>query len=147
LPNGLNGYNGVIPAIPDWGTPGNGGSGGVGGLGNRLFGVGAGGVGYSGQAGITVTNSYSIGGNGGGGANAGGASIFIIVFGEIDPGIIFTLGVGANNGITIVSNYTSIPNTINNAQYVEYLSLQDRSDTNEHLLTEYGYFNAGSISI
>jgi hypothetical protein len=112
-----------------------------------LWGQGLAGV--AGAAGVAYGAPYyiSTGGNGGAGGNSGGASIFLIVFGEIDPGIIFTLGVGANNGITIVSNYASILNTINNAKYVEYLSLQDRSDTNEHLLTEYGYFNAGSISI
>lgn len=147
-PNGSNGQDGTNSGdvnVP--GVAGAGGAGGAGSAGNRLFGAGQ--SGDSGSAGSTygAPTYLTIGGDGGNGGDSGGASIFLIVFGEIDPEIIFTLGTGANNGITIVSNYASIPNTINNAKYVEYLSLQDRSDTNEHMLTEYGYFSAGSISI
>lgn len=146
-PNGGNAVSTNLPA--GYGYNGSGGAGTAGQPGTRLFGAGASGAdGNNGTIGDPFDRySNAQGGTGGNGGISGGASIFIIVFGEIDPEIIFTLGVGASNGITIVSNYASIPNTINNAKYVEYLSLQDRSDTNEHLLTEYGYFSAGSVNI
>lgn len=147
-PNGSPGTAGVNSGdliVP--GAAGSGGAAGAGGNGNRLYGHGQNGVaGANGSVYYNPPYIVSNGGDGGRGGDSGGACIFLIVFGEIDPMIVFTLGQGANNGITIVSNYASIPNTINNAKYVEYLQ-HDRSDINEHLLTEYGYFNAGSISI
>lgn len=144
-----NGGNAVSTDLPAYGHNGSGGAGIAGQPGTRLFGAGTSGTdGNNGTIGDPFDRSSNAqGGTGGNGGNGGGACIFLIVFGEIDPTIIFTLGQGANNGITIVSSYASIPNAINNAKYVEYLSLQDRSDVNEHLLTEYGYFSAGSISI
>lgn len=143
-----NGGNAVSTDIPAYGHNGSGGAGIAGQPGTRLFGAGASGTDGNNGAGDPFERyANANGGAGGNGGISGGASIFIIVFGEIDPEIIFTLGNGFSNGITIVSNYASIPNAINNAKYVEYLSLQDRSDVNEHLLTEYGYFSAGSINI
>lgn len=145
-PNGSNAVSTDLPA--SYGLNGPGGAGIAGQPGNRLFGAGASGTdGNNGTGDPTSGITNAQGGTGGNGGISGGASIFIIVFGEIDPEIIFTLGNGFNNGITIVSNYASIPNTINNWKYIEYLTLNDRSDTNEHLLTEYGYFSAGSINI
>lgn len=148
-PNGSPGTAGVDSGdmfVP--GAAGSGGAAGAGGNGNRLYGPGqSGGGGANGNVYYNPPHIVSNGGDGGRGGDSGGACIFLIVFGEIDPMIVFTLGQGAFNGITIVSNYASIPNTINNAKYVEYLTLNDRSDTNEHLLTEYGYFSAGSVNI
>jgi hypothetical protein len=145
-PNGGNAVSTNLPA--SYGLNGSGGAGIAGQPGTRLFGGGESGTdGNNGTGDPTSRITNAQGGAGGNGGRSGGASIFIIVFGEIDPEIIFTLGNGFNNGITIVSNYASIPNTINNWKYIEYLTLNDRSDTNEHLLTEYGYFSAGSINI
>lgn len=145
-PNGGNAVSTNLPA--SYGLNGPGGAGLAGQPGTRLFGAGESGTdGNNGTGDAYDTYANAQGGTGGNGGIAGGASIFIIVFGEIDPEIIFTLGYGFSNGITIVSNYASIPNTINNCKYINYLTLNDRSDTNEHLLTEYGYFSAGSINI
>ena len=145
-PNGGNAVSTNLPA--SYGLNGSGGPATAGQPGTRLFGGGESGTdGNNGTGDPTSGITNAQGGAGGNGGRSGGASIFIIVFGEIDPEIIFTLGNGFNNGITIVSNYASIPNTINNWKYIEYLTLNDRSDTNEHLLTEYGYFSAGSINI
>ena len=144
-PNGGNAVSTNLPA--SYGLNGPGGPAIAGQPGTRLFGAGESGTdGNNGTGDPTSGITNAQGGAGGNGGISGGACIFIIVFGEIDPEIIFTLGNGFSNGITIVSNYASIPNTINNAKYVEYLQ-HDRSDVNEHLLTEYGYFSAGSINI
>jgi len=145
-----DGQNGVV--YPDtFSGAGLGGGGAAGGQGNLLFAAGD-----NGQAGATGTSDGTrpIGGNGGAGAGNGGASIFLIVFGEIDPEIEFWQGDCMTNSpsshcgwLNLVSNYSSIPNTLRFPSNIQYLSLKDCSDINEHLLTEYGYFTAGSISI
>lgn len=145
-PNGSNAVSTNLPGL--YGLNGSGGAGIAGQPSTRLFGAGASGTdGTNGTGNAFDRYPNAQGGTGGNGGISGGASIFLIVFGEIDPEIIFTLGQGNGNGITLVSNYASIPNTINNWKYIEYLTLNDRSDTNEHLLTEHGYFSAWSLNI
>ena len=132
-------------------TQGLGGSGLAGQAGNTLF--GAGGMGADGQ------DSYSVNsGDGGKGGASGGAGLYIIVFGEIDPDIIFETGKGIDNSesgpFTLVSRFDSITNTVDVTAEasgvdgtIEYINLTERSDTNSNILAEFGYFECGSINI
>lgn len=140
-----------------WGLNGAGGAGFPGGSASKLFGFGADGA--DGADGLNDPGDYNVvGGNGGDGGTSGGAGLFIIVFGEIDPDIDFVTGKGINGSqsgpFTLVSNYDSILNSIDVTAdsggvdgVIDYINIQERSDANEHLLTQFGYFTAESISI
>lgn len=140
-----------------WGAIGIGGVGEIGKIANLLFGAGANGTnGTDGSYDSGSTISY--GGNGGDGGSSGGAGLFVIVFGDIDPDIEFVSGKGIDGSqsgpVTIVSNFDSILNTIDVTAgsggvdgVIDFINIQERSDANEHMLTEFGYFDAGSINI
>jgi hypothetical protein len=151
--NGTDGTTGTDA----WGSTGVGGVGSVGGIANLLFGAGV--AGDSGQNGsYDPYTNYNIGGNGGDGGASGGAGLFIIVFGDIDSDIDFVTGKGINGSqsgpFTLVSNFDSILNTVDVTAdtggvdgVIDFINIQERSDANEHLLTQFGYFEAESISI
>lgn len=151
-----NGGNGTL-GYDAWGDNGTGGVGSLAGVANKLYGYGT--DGSSGLSGAyDPGDSFTIGGNGGDGGTSGGAGLFIIVFGDMDPDIEFVSGKGIDGSqsgpVTIVSNFDSIPNTIDVTAgsggvdgVINSINIQERSDANEHMLTEYGYFTAGSISI
>jgi len=140
-----------------WGVNGAGGAGFPGGSASKLFGFGADGA--DGADGVNDPGDYNtVGGNGGDGGVSGGAGLFIIVFGDIDSDIDFVTGKGINGSqsgpFTLVSNYDSILNSIDVTAdsggvdgVIDYINIQERSDANEHLLTQFGYFTAESISI
>jgi len=154
-PNGTNGTAGSGPF--GWGASGNGGAKELGQISNLLYGSGSDGTDGS-NASYDSGSTISYGGNGGDGGTSGGAGLFIIVFGEIDPDIDFVTGKGINGSqsgpFTLVSNFDSILNTVDVTAdtggvdgVIDYINIQERSDANEHMLTQFGYFEAESISI
>lgn len=152
-PNGGNGTSGSDA----WGDNGIGGVASIAGIASKLYGYGA--DGSSGLNGAyDPVDYFTIGGNGGDGGASGGAGLFVIVFGDIDPDIEFVSGKGIDGSqsgpVTIVSNFDSILNTIDVTAgaggvdgVIDFINIQERSDANEHMLTEFGYFEAGSISV
>jgi hypothetical protein len=83
---------------------------------------------------------------------------FVKIMVDIDSDIDFVTGKGINGSqsgpFTLVSNFDSILNTVDVTAdtggvdgVIDFINIQERSDANEHLLTQFGYFEAESISI